>query len=83
MAHGSIPIISKVGISEDLVGDELRGISFKLDKNFDSIFYIIQKLMKSPIKRIEIIKNGYAYAKNYTLESWTENIEENIKKFYS
>ncbi len=76
--HGVIPVISDVNLSRTIVGNNERGRVFNSQ---DELIGHIRSLMYAPSDRIELIKNGRAYARKNTLEAWGEEILDQLNSY--
>lgn len=81
MFHGVIPILSDVDMSQQIVGNGLRGECFT-QGDMDTIVKTITRLANTPGKRIEMISNGREYARTLTLEEWQKHLIDTINHYW-
>jgi glycosyltransferase involved in cell wall biosynthesis len=78
--HGVIPIVSKVGVAEEIIGQNERGFLFSTSDPMNLV-NIILSLLENPDSINEIISNGRNYSKELTLETWSSNYYNHLRNY--
>lgn len=79
--HGTIPVLSNVNLSEEIVGSGLRGRVFQTDDHMELAHTIID-LVQHPTIMASMIEAGRAYARDLTLEGWRKHLKEMLEHYW-
>jgi len=79
--HGVVPILNNITLASEMTGAETRGFLFDA-KNEQSLMDIIKKISQDKRYLISMIENGRTYARQQTLESWTDSLYEHINLYF-
>lgn len=81
LAHGAIPIVSAIGLAEQLTEHGDRGRTF-LPDNASEIAEHILALSDDTHEMGRLVRNGRAFSEGLTLESWREHLRRTLETFW-
>ncbi|MEP7318195.1 MAG: glycosyltransferase [Panacibacter sp.] len=79
--HGVIPLLNNTGMAAELTGNGAHGLLFSAQEDA-GLISLIKKISGSSESLPGTIKNGRAYAKSKTLETWSNNIYALLKTHF-
>lgn len=81
MMHGCIPLITNVGISEQIIANS--GSGMVLSRNNDDNVKKVISLIKNQKKIKKMLINGRDFSKKHLIEFWAKDILFTLKKYYT
>lgn len=80
--HGTIPLLSDVNLSQQIVGQGTRGRCFPLG-DVDFLRQELLTLWRQPATMAEMIHQGRTYAASLTLEAWQDHLARMLTQFWN
>ncbi len=81
LLHGTIPLLSDVNVSNEIVGFGQHGYCFSLN-NYEELAQLIKDISPDYSKRIQMISRGRLFVKTHTLEEWSHSIATIVNLHY-
>lgn len=81
--HGVIPLLNNVTLAGEMTGNGERGFLFSANDVNNLVLLVKNIFAYNTVRLNEIILNGREYAKTQTLENWSAEIIEQIKKYFA
>lgn len=79
--HGTVPILSDVNISKQLVGGTLRGRTFP-QNDLKRAVQIIAELAVNPSEVASMIQEGRNFAQTMTMEAWRQHLQSMLETYW-
>lgn len=80
--HGTVPIISDVNLSSQLVGHGCRGAVFR-PGDYIGAASAVADLSRGPNELMKMIYDGRRYVRKLSLECWRDHLHEMLKRHWS